>query len=414
MAIDKNLFLHDLAIVAILKNEGHYLREWLDYHLLAGVDHFYLYDNDSPDNQAEVAAPYVEAGLVDYISLPGKKMQMVAYNDAVKKFKFQSRYMAFIDCDEFIYPKSNRSVVEIVDEILSQDAKAAALGINWQCFGSNGQEKADYSRGVLERFTRRAPNDWTPDGKGNAHIKTIADPRKIDFIMNPHFPICFDGNHSVNENGGIVKGPFNNPVTIKKISINHYHTKSREEYRIKNRRGRSDILDENVYGDEKFKSHDRNEEFDDGILKYRATRADCFFLETEAEKIRRVKKALSEILPKYASDEPFENKLATALTCRAVSHFLGEKFPRDIDCWQNFEKASLVAILMSLYNMTLNESQLLILELPDLFSLPYPVVEKLRLAFLDTIPKMMSVMQLKDRWWDYVELDYLQRLLRKI
>ena len=103
--VDKNLFLHDLAVVAILKNEGPYLKEWLDYHLLAGVDHFYLYDNESPDNQAEVVRPYVESGLVDYFPAPGKVMQMATYNNAIKNFKFQCRYMAFIDGDEFVYPK---------------------------------------------------------------------------------------------------------------------------------------------------------------------------------------------------------------------------------------------------------------------------------------------------------------------
>ena len=107
MPVDKNLFLYDLSVVAIMKCEGPYLKEWLDYHLLAGVDHFYIYDNDSPDNQAEVAAPYVKAGLVDYIHAPGKAMQNFVYNDAVKRFKFQSRYMAFIDGDEFILPKSS-------------------------------------------------------------------------------------------------------------------------------------------------------------------------------------------------------------------------------------------------------------------------------------------------------------------
>ena len=158
--IDKNLFLYDLAIVAIMKNEGRYLKEWLDYHLLAGVEHFYLYDNDSTDNQAEVAKPYVEAGLVDYFFLPGKVMQLVAYNDAVNRFKFQCRYMAFIDLDEFIYPKTNRSITEVVDEILSNAPNAAGLSIHWQIYGSNGQEKADYSRGVLERFTRRAEKNF--------------------------------------------------------------------------------------------------------------------------------------------------------------------------------------------------------------------------------------------------------------
>lgn len=106
--VDKNLFLHDLSVVSILKNEAPYLKEWLDYHLMAGVDHFYLYDNDSPDNQLEVAAPYIQAGLVDYFKVPGQLMQMPVYNDAVKNFKFQSRYFAFIDGDEFIYPKSSR------------------------------------------------------------------------------------------------------------------------------------------------------------------------------------------------------------------------------------------------------------------------------------------------------------------
>ena len=103
--VDKNLFLHDLAVVAIMKNEGPYLKEWLDYHLLAGVDHFYIYDNDSTDNQREVAAPYVKAGLVDYILAPSKAMQYAVSNDAVKRFKFFCRYMAFTDGDEFIFPK---------------------------------------------------------------------------------------------------------------------------------------------------------------------------------------------------------------------------------------------------------------------------------------------------------------------
>lgn len=106
--VDKNLFLHDLSIVAIMKCEGPYLKEWLDYHLMAGVDHFYLYDNDSPDNQAEVAKPYVEAGLVTYIYFPGNCKQVISYNDAVKNFKFQSRYMASIDGDEFVYPKIDK------------------------------------------------------------------------------------------------------------------------------------------------------------------------------------------------------------------------------------------------------------------------------------------------------------------
>ena len=81
--VDKNLFLYDLAVVAIFKEEGRYLKEWLDYHLLAGVEHFYLYNNDSSDDYAEVLAPYVEKNLVTLTDWPGKLMMYPAYEDAV-------------------------------------------------------------------------------------------------------------------------------------------------------------------------------------------------------------------------------------------------------------------------------------------------------------------------------------------
>ena len=57
--VDKNLFPYNLAVAAIFKDEAPYLREWLDYHLLAGVEHFYLYNNDSTDDYAEMLKPYV-------------------------------------------------------------------------------------------------------------------------------------------------------------------------------------------------------------------------------------------------------------------------------------------------------------------------------------------------------------------
>ena len=186
--IDKNLFRYDLAVVAIFKDEGKYLKEWLDYHLLAGVDHFYLYNNDSSDDYEEVLAPYVEKNLVTLANFSGKAMQLVVYNDAIEKFRFACRLMAFIDLDEFILPKTNRSIVEVVDEILSCDKNAAALGINEQHFGSNRQETADYSRGVLERFTRRAPVDWLYKNEENFYYGNVC----IKSVMNPNFSLESD------------------------------------------------------------------------------------------------------------------------------------------------------------------------------------------------------------------------------
>lgn len=419
--VDRDLFLHDLSVVAILKNEGPYLKEWLDYHLLAGVDHFYLYDNDSTDNQAEVAKPYVEAGLVDYIPAPGQVMQHAAYNDAVKRFKFQSRYLAFIDGDEFIFPKKEilGGIVEVVDEILSPNPNAAGLGIHWQCFGSNGHEKADYSRGVLERFTRRAPKDWAPpegqgNGAGNIIIKTITNPRKINVIYNPHFAVYFEGHYSINECNKLVFQSTSKPIVAEKIVVNHYQIKSQEEYNSKLQRGAADG-NTYEYMNSKLALYDRNEEFDDGILKYRAERAKIYRPPDKSHADERLFAALMKNLsPTLLPNTPpnfYAGKMETFLTCRAVAAYLKTKIADDAPA-KFFEEASLKAILKSVNGMTFADARLLIRELPNLLTLPYPVVKDLRNFSLQLIPQMMNTMRMNGIWKDYVELDFIRDLIK--
>ena len=416
--VDKNLFLHDLAIVAICKNEGPYLKEWLDYHLAAGVDHFYLYDNDSPDNQAEVAKPYVEAGIVDYFNAPGKVMQLAVYNDAVKRFKFHCRYMAFIDCDEFIFPRKGQSIVEVVDEILSQDENAAGIAINWQLFGSNGHETADLSRGVLERFTRRAPRDWsttlpTKIIGGNTHVKTLENPRKTRIVNNPHFPNYFEGHYSINENGKFVQLYNNDPVTVEKIALNHYYTKSREEFFLKQNRGRASLLEK--YNNEWFDVYNRNEEFDDGILKYRDERAKTFTPPDKSHAAERLLNALTvNLSPTLLANTPpnfYAGKMETFLTCREVAALLKTKLVEDTVA-KFFEEAALRAILYSINGMTFADARLFLRELPKLLALPYPAAKEIRAAALQIIPQLMSTLRLNIMWYDYVEMDYLNDILK--
>ena len=92
-----------LSITAILKNEAPYIKEWIEYHKMLGVERFYLYDNESEDNLQDVLQPYINSGLVYYHSIKGKCVQFLAYRDAVYKYKDQTTWMAFIDIDEFIF-----------------------------------------------------------------------------------------------------------------------------------------------------------------------------------------------------------------------------------------------------------------------------------------------------------------------
>lgn len=420
--VDKNLFLYDLAITAIFKDEAPYLKEWLDYHLLAGVDHFYLYNNDSSDNYKEVLAPYVEKNLVTLIDFPGEIMQMPAYADAINNYRFECRYMAFIDIDEFVYPKKlTEGIIQVVDEILSNNPNAAGLGINWQIYGSNGQETADYSRGVLERFTRRAHKDWSdqcPYGylTGNVHVKTIANPRTIDFIGNPHYTNYFGEFHSINESGVAVEYYNNIPVTTNKIVVNHYYTKSFEEFCIKQKRGRSDIGGH--YNDAWYDFYNRNEEFDDGILKYRNARKKKFYIKSDFNRIRRVEKALIEHLTQYvpsaAPEDFFDDKLETFLTCRAVAEKLEIKIG-NLSA-EEYSLAWIYTTFIRSSSMSRAEIEMFMRALPEILERPFPIIcNKINnLTQNEIIPYFCEALKIKSDWHSRSEWLYTQKLLRLI
>ncbi len=114
------VFKHKLAFMTIVKDESIYLKEWIDYHTLLGVTKFYIYDNESSDNIAGVLRPYIDAGMVEYCYWPGKGQQMAAFNDALMKHRFDSRYMGFIDVDEFILPLKNENFLDIIDDIIEK------------------------------------------------------------------------------------------------------------------------------------------------------------------------------------------------------------------------------------------------------------------------------------------------------
>lgn len=225
-----------LSITAIAKNEAPYLKEWIEYHRLLGVERFYFYDNESNDNTKEILDPYIKKGIVVYHYVKGKAMQIPVYKDAIARYKNNTRWMAIIDLDEFIVPVNSNNL----KEFLKDYEKFPALGINWVMFDSNGLiNKPDGL--VTENYTR-INKDYKNEQSANIHIKSIVDPKKVIHVITPHSFIYKNLQFAVNENyKKITKYPF---ALIKhsseKIRINHYYSKSLEEYKARVLKGKAD------------------------------------------------------------------------------------------------------------------------------------------------------------------------------
>jgi hypothetical protein len=95
-----------LAIVACARNEAPYIAEWLEFHLLVGVDKIFIINNRSEDNLTDVVRPYVRDGVVEYSSDNQTSAQWRIYGEFLARLRFVCTWICFLDCDEFIVPIS--------------------------------------------------------------------------------------------------------------------------------------------------------------------------------------------------------------------------------------------------------------------------------------------------------------------
>lgn len=124
-----------VSICAIFKDEGAYLKEWLEYYLMIGVEHFYLYNNFSADNYKEILNPYIEKGIVTLKEWPVNQGQLSAYQDCYEKNKEESQWIGFLDIDEFVCPYK----VNDIKEWLKKYELFPSIIIYWKMFGTSGK-----------------------------------------------------------------------------------------------------------------------------------------------------------------------------------------------------------------------------------------------------------------------------------
>ena len=125
---------YHISLCIMFKDEAPYLREWIEYHRMIGVDHFYMYDNNSSDGFEEVLAPYQEEGLITLIPWPRQHAQVDGYEDCIRQFQDESDWIGFIDVDEFLVPIEEESLAPVLDRF----CHCPAVLVYWRFFGSGG------------------------------------------------------------------------------------------------------------------------------------------------------------------------------------------------------------------------------------------------------------------------------------
>lgn len=235
--------MHYLSLCCIAKDEEPFIGEWLTYHSLLGVEHFYVYDNESanPLLTHPVVARYKKAGRLTLVRIEGKAAQRQAYRHCLETFGHENYWVGFLDVDEFVCLSGEQSDGDAlwldIRPLLSEFEDYAALALNWRLFTSSGHTKRPEGL-VIDNYRRT----WPKPVETEFHVKHFARPTLVEEVSNPHLFAFKQGWFAVTEKHRPMPPAWPwSPVSRERAWINHYYFKSREDFESKLARGRADI-----------------------------------------------------------------------------------------------------------------------------------------------------------------------------
>ena len=257
--------------MAIAKNEGPYILEWVAHHLAVGFSKIIVYDDGSTDDTSAVLEKI--ARLCQAVSVKAvapldinDSPQTVSYNDALRDIR--TGWTMFLDIDEFLIPYRDYSIEAYLRRAPSD---VASVHVNWRCFGSSGLIKSDYGL-VVEAFTRCAPPNWS----NHYHFKSIARTTLIERV-HIHNIETRSGRRVLSDFSDFetVHNGISSRVVYDGIQINHYQSKTYEEFKIRMARGDANYHSTHAAKGrdgsyDRFLQIDRNEEEDHAAAVFRA------------------------------------------------------------------------------------------------------------------------------------------------
>ena len=210
---------YNLSICAVFNDEARYLKEWIEYHRLIGVDHFYLYNNDSTDESVDVLMPYVKNQIVTLTYWPNGlgfyfheddgftwtlSTQIPAYENAAKYLAVnQTEWLVFLDVDEFLVP----SKYDTLTKILESYPDCPGVRISSDFFDASKRDTPRKRNLVIQTTELTKPPE---ENAQKAIEKTIFRPEFCESFIWPPYRWVFKYNQCAVD------------IPMRKLRINRY------------------------------------------------------------------------------------------------------------------------------------------------------------------------------------------------
>jgi hypothetical protein len=207
--------MFDLAICAIFNNEYSYLPEWVDWHVAQGVQHFFLYQHDPRHIDIDLVSLKHKAliTLVDWRHIKNNNIQRRAYNHCLKHHAKKTNWVMVLDVDEFLmatHPDRDGTALCVLKKHFAQDV--AGIEIKVYNYGHKPHDVPPKSGSIIDAYKHIGHGGWE---------KTMVNGQEAS-------KITFNSAHWVT-------GGRKHKDLGKFFRINHYFTKSVQEFRNRGR-----------------------------------------------------------------------------------------------------------------------------------------------------------------------------------
>ena len=218
----------DVALCAIVRCENKYLREWVGHHLALGVKKIIICDNsyDGEEQPVEVLSDFILNGQVEVLDF---RNQGGDYNYVYRRYGNTFGWIGFLDIDEMV-----DGCDDVPQLLIGKDADVVVL--SWRMMTDSGLVYYE-PKPVMDRFTVPAKQPRYQDGKEFVKCFVRGGISGLTFETQPHCPTQPKGLRVVNAKGEQVEQSALILPTYEVAWVNHYCTKTAEEYVEKIRRG---------------------------------------------------------------------------------------------------------------------------------------------------------------------------------
>ncbi|KAL5706138.1 hypothetical protein ACHQM5_024346 [Ranunculus cassubicifolius] len=210
-----------ICACTMVYNVGKFLKEWVIYHSVIGVEKFFLYDNGSDDDLQDVVNELRERNYqVETILWPWSKTQEAGFSHSATYANDMCTWMMYVDVDEFIYSpswlKSPNPSSDMLKSLLPRSQRVGQVMVKCYEFGPSNQ-MVHPRDGVTQGYTCRT--------RMEQRHKSIVLLDAVDISLRNvvhHFQL---------RNGYRVK-----KMSLDNGVVNHYKYQAWSEFRTKFRR----------------------------------------------------------------------------------------------------------------------------------------------------------------------------------